>query len=420
MDDLGVGGASPPPVAQSPPALDVFPSDERLVHAYAVFLANTHLATRYAHWDDVRFERPPADLSPEEWWHAIKLGRAPLYRRLALVDRAGLPFVYTAPDEAARLLHLVERRCSRDLPGDAQARRHSLVEAQTEEAIRTSQLADAVTPRSDAKALLRSDREPASPDERMVANAYRALRLVREGMDDELTPSAVVELQWLLTEGTGARSGFGAPDLPRRLSSLCDFANGRDGSEGFVHPVLRAILLHFWLAYDRPFERGNGRTGRALFYWSMRAQGYGLADHLSISRILDSASSQYARSFLLTETDDRDTTYVVLHQLQVLERAIGELDDRLARTEREARDAAAVAGAGDLNRRQLALIGDAVAHPDRTYTFVSHARSHDVTHETARQDLLALQERGLLARRKLGRRFAFVAGPGLARRAVAG
>ena len=39
--------------------------------------------------------------------------------------------------------------------------------------------------------------------------------------------------------------------------------------ENFIHPVIRAIILHFMLAYDHPFVDGNGRTARALFYWSM-------------------------------------------------------------------------------------------------------------------------------------------------------
>jgi Fic family protein len=46
---------------------------------------------------------------------------------------------------------------------------------------------------------------------------------------------------------------------------LCNFANEGEESEPFIHPVIRAILLHFWLAYDHPFEDGNGRTARILF-----------------------------------------------------------------------------------------------------------------------------------------------------------
>jgi Fic family protein len=42
-----------------------------------------------------------------------------------------------------------------------------------------------------------------------------------------------------------------AEELPQRLEALCLFANG-ETPQVFIHPVLRAIALHFWLAYDHP------------------------------------------------------------------------------------------------------------------------------------------------------------------------
>src|SRR5205085_2494655 len=83
-----------------------------------------------------------------------------------------------------------------------------------------------------------------------------------------------------------------ADQLPARLNQLCNFANesvadiGTTVAAKFVHPVVRAILIHFWLAYDHPFVDGNGRTARALFYWSMLRQGYWLFEFVSISEIL--------------------------------------------------------------------------------------------------------------------------------------
>ena len=32
-----------------------------------------------------------------------------------------------------------------------------------------------------------------------------------------------------------------------------------------MHPVVRAVLIHFWIGHDHPFVDGNGRTARALF-----------------------------------------------------------------------------------------------------------------------------------------------------------
>src|SRR5207249_11974989 len=103
-----------------------------------------------------------------------------------------------------------------------------------------------------------------------------------------------------------------AAELPDRLAAMCQFANG-EATEGFIHPVVRAIIVHFWLAYDHPFADGNGRTARALFYWSMLNSGYWLTQYLSVSTILRKAPAQYVRSYLHTESDSLDMTYFVLY-----------------------------------------------------------------------------------------------------------
>jgi hypothetical protein len=99
---------------------------------------------------------------------------------------------------------------------------------------------------------------------------------------------------------------------------------------------------------------------------------------------------------------------VVLHQLQVIERAIDHLHVYLRL---KTRDIQAVErlldGDRDLNRRQLALVSDALRHPGRTYTYTGHARIHRVTHETARSDVSALADRGLLLQQKVGREYRF-------------
>ena len=54
-----------------------------------------------------------------------------------------------------------------------------------------------------------------------------------------------------------------ADELEGRLSEMCRFANGTT-PQGFIHPLVRSIILHFWLAYDHPFVDGNGRIARIL------------------------------------------------------------------------------------------------------------------------------------------------------------
>jgi Fic family protein len=418
------------------------PPPERPTKRSAIAFGEVEDLRSYPHWDRLRHLSPPAQLTHEEWWTIVRAKRRAAARPIPGIDVDGHRFSYTLPDEVLRLLHVVDQRCAGEVAmeevvtSDADAKERHLVNGLMEEAIRSSQLEGAATTRQVAKDLLRSGRQPADRGERMILDNYRALLFMRDQMGERLTPTLVCELQRILTEGTlddpddaGRLQRPGdervavhdrtdptlvlhapppAEQLPKRVEAMCAFANDEDAKKRFIHPVLRAVLLHFWLAYDHPFADGNGRTARALFSWYMRKHGYWLIEYLSISRILRDAPAQYARSFLLTETDDGDTTYFVLHQLQTIERAIDDLHAYLRRKTEEIRDTERLLGADDgLNHRQLALLSDALRHPDRTYTYTEHARTHRVTHETARADVSALAGRGLLDRRQVGRRYLF-------------
>lgn len=404
----------------------------------------------YVHWDKLRQLDPPGDLTHEEWWFAVKWGRQHQLRRIPLTDSSGNCFSFSQPDPVLRLLRHVDQRCSGEIvmpevvTADDQARQHYLVNSLMEEAIRSSQLEGATTSRRVAKELLRSDREPKDRSERMILNNYRALQFMRQ-VGQSLEPATVLELHRILTEGTlddptaagrlqtpedervavydrdstqVLHSPPPAEELPARLHALCDFANEPDDSEPFIHPAVRAILLHFWLAYDHPFEDGNGRTARALFYWYMRTRGYWLVEYLTVSRILANAPTKYAKAFLQTETDGLDTTYFILCQLHVIERGVAELHAYLGRKAKEIRDVERLmrAGSSEFNHRQLALLGHAIRNPNQIYSFQTHSASHTVTHETARNDLLALVEKGLLERHRVGRRHTFTAHPQLTER----
>lgn len=433
---------------ETPPDVATFITEvdpARLVGVLGVEIAED--AKGYIHWNKLKHLEPPGDLTHREWWFLIKWGRRSLFRQFPLRDEEDRPFVYGIPDEVFRSLHYIDQRCSGEIAmpevvtADDQARRHYLVNSLMEEAIRSSQLEGATTSRRVAKELLRSGRQPKDRSERMIVNNYEAIQYMRDAMGAELTPEAVVELQRILTEGTlDDPTGAGrlqtpadvrvavydsrdqrllhspppAEQLPDRLQALCDFANGGQDQEHFVHPVIRALLLHFWLAYDHPFEDGNGRTARALFYWYMRTRRYWLVEYLSISRILREAPARYGEAFLLTETDERDATYFIVYQLQVIERAIEELQAYLQRKVAEVRDfERLIKGSAELNHRQLALLSNAIRSPDQVYTFRSHAISHGVTPETARNDLLPLAERALLLRRSSGQRHVFSPAPDL-------
>lgn len=399
---------------------------------------------KYRHWQVLRHLAPPPGLTTEEWWLAIKLARKHFYQELPLRDKRGLPFVHGSGPMLPEMLHKIDMEAggaiwSDQAVSESQMRDIYLFHSLVEEAITSSQLEGASTTRRVAKEMLRSRRTPSTKSEWMIYNNYQAMEFIRQIKKDPLTPEIVKELHRILTANTmedaGAVGRFRRPDeqvhivdnshihilhvppeageLEKRMRDMCDFANAVDKSGAFIHPVVRSILLHFWLAYDHPFVDGNGRTARALFYWSMARRGYWLSEYISISRIIQKAPARYVRAFLYTETDDNDTTYFILNQLRVILQAVDELHKYLiGKTEELGRTRQLLLGSGKfqaiLNHRQLAVINHALSHPGYAYTIKGHQQSHQVTYQTARTDLLALADHGLLTVQKFSKQYVFV------------
>lgn len=384
----------------------------------------------YIHWDRLRYRTPPEGVTHEEWWTALKVARMALMKMMPCSDNQGAPFRIAAPDPMQKYLSEADRDLSGRVPVPDQllnpgTRDRYRVSASIEEAITSSQLEGATTTRNVATEMLRSGRQPNDHSERMIFNNYRAIRFIRKNEQEALTPALVKQLHAIVTDqtldkpedagrlrsaddadvavygtGTAADVKYHQPppwnQLPKRLEALCDFANEKTPNF-YIHPIVRAILLHFFLAYDHPFVDGNGRTARALFYGSMARSGYWLCEYLSISHFIKKAPAEYALSYLYTETDENDTTYFVLSQLSVLRKAIAALHDYVRVKMRAMNRAQGILRQSHaFNHRQLAILAHAMQHPDANYTATAHANSHQVTRQTARTDLKKLQEAGML------------------------
>ncbi len=431
---------------QRPPSLEELlqGSDASVIpRIIAAGVNSATIAGDYLHWDQLRHRAPPEGLDLPTWWLGLKLARGALSRAVSLRATDGRLFRYSLPDEVLELLHWIDQHAAGEIVvsetiRDEGDRRRYLVNSLFEEAITSSQLEGASSTRQVAKEMLRTGRPPRDRSERMILNNYRAMSMLRTmvgrplATDDVLTihrvvtgdtlddPSASGRLQTPTDQRVVVESGDGtivhvpppADELPERLAAMCAFANG-ESDEGFVHPVIRAILLHLWLAYDHPFEDGNGRTARALFYRTMLSQGYWLFEYVTISRLLVKAPAQYANAFLYVETDDWDATYFLIHQLQVIKRAIEELLAYIKRKMSELRQTIRLLRQTDLNHRQIALLTHALRHADAEYTIQSHATSHRVVRQSARTDLHDLEARGLLSRRRVGRKFFYAPAPDL-------
>lgn len=393
-------------------------------------------ADTYLPWDKIRFKTPPDSLTHEEWWAAIKFTRLQMRRTLPLADVEGVPFTFALPDIVLKSLEEVNRDASGQIAASEQVtnpatRDRYLINSLIEEAINSSQLEGASTTRQVAKEMIRAYRLPRTRDERMIANNFSAMRMIGELRKEKLTSELICEIHRVVTDGTldnpESSGRFQLPSedrvsvfadtgvllhtpppaemLPERVDRLCAFANA-ELDDSYIPPVLRAITIHFMIGYDHPFEDGNGRTARALFYWSMLNQGYWLTEYVAISSILKNAPARYARSYLYTEDDENDLTYFHMYQLSVLQRSIVQLHDYLASKTQEVRELQRkISGAVDFNHRQIALLSYTMKHPEASVTAQSHMSSHNVVYETARQDLIGLERRGLLDKRRSGKAY---------------
>ncbi len=392
----------------------------------------------YLHWHELQ-ERPQiGGISHEAWWAALKLLRRAGLRPLGLRDVQGKVFSFGLTGGMVEVLQRLDEDRAGGFIAPAMADRFAASMA-VRESVASARLAGADADLETGRELLRTGRPPRDANERMLCNLHQALQLVRGWRAEPLTPARVLELHRCVTAGTLVKTDAAgrlrrdgerpsvpmadaapayepppAAELPARLGLLCAFANGQTPG-GFVHPVVRAIVLHFWLAYDRPFWDGNGRTARLLFYWAMLRQGYAIFDFVSLSSLLVQAPARYLVSFLETETDDNDLTYFLSHETEILGAARQALRDRVGRKTDGLREMGRRwRGFAQLNLRQQALIARALRQPDARYVISRHQHSHGVTHQTARDDLFDLVRRELLTVIRERRVYLFRAAAGLA------
>ena len=420
---------------------------------------------RYLHWDQLRHKQPPDGLTIEDYWRCVKFSRAAKRQHLPLSDEKGEPFFFSLVDSLPEFLHVLDMigggllRTTGEMRPDVGGYSGYLVGSLMEEAIHSSLLEGASVTRRDARAMLREKRPPRTSSERMILNNYQAIERVRElvASEEPLTIEMIKELHRILAEGTtidasdcgrirncdddDEKGEFGVyddlnnemvhrpppwRDLPARLRRLCDFANGKKpgkakrNESGFIHPAVRAIALHFLFAYEHPFMDGNGRTARALFYWSMLRSGYWMIKYVSISEIIKRSPLPYYRSFLHTESDENDLTYFVLQQVDVIRKAIDAFHDYVSRRQSQVSGVRSIlqgsAARGMFNFRQLDVLGNAVSKPKSVYTVKAHQSLQSVSYQTARSDLLFLVSKGLLRQGKSGKTLVFEAADNLERK----
>jgi Fic family protein len=388
----------------------------------------------YVHWDQLRYKEIPEKAKAEHIWVILKFFRDSHSRLFRFNDWS---FKYMLTDESERQLHILDKGAAGNLETglgamNTSGRERYIISSLMEEAIASSQLEGAATTRPIAKDILRKNKKPRNYSEQMIVNGFKTIQKIVKMKDKKITPQLIIDFQREITKNTlkdeedvgkfrdNNEIVVGDPmqadiiyhkppdykKIPNLIKEFCEFAN--DDKHVFIHPIIKGVILHFLIGYIHPFNDGNGRTARAIFYWYVLTRGYWLFEYMSISRILLRSKKKYGMAYLYTETDDNDLTYFINYNLNAIEEALHDMEEHIVKKQREQVEAMRlIKSIKNINLRQAEILKEFIKVPDKGFIISEIVSSYNVAYDTARTDLLHLVKLGYLELIKDQKKFIF-------------
>jgi Fic family protein len=322
---------------------------------YLALFSPTDKQGRYLHYDDIRFRLSKA-LDIDLAWSVIKLARQ---RQLTSLIQLGEPpqnAVFFMTQTIQKAISETDKNTTSaalawmlSQMGEHEHIEYLVNDLIQDEAINSSQMEGAATTTEVARDIIRKNRQPRTSDERMILGNFKMMNFAWQNKDEDLSIDLLLKLHQVGVEGIqddkyypgqfresddvvvvnakGKTLHTPPPvkGLKKRLKALVKWTNDSHhdiDSKQYIHPLVKAVTLHFCIGYEHPFRDGNGRVARALFYWYLFKNGFSAFRYIAISVLLKKAPAKYGKSYLQTETDSMDLTYFVEYQCKIILRAI--------------------------------------------------------------------------------------------------
>ncbi|CNI46124.1 Fic family protein [Yersinia pekkanenii] len=389
---------------------------------------------RYLHWADITKKTGNPDKA-KALWSLVSLARKVALKPVPRLGHSlGAITLFTSLPSMQKVCSLIDRTCTEaglkdlisciDIPG------YYLHDFVNEESIASSQLEGASTTRAAARKMLTEKRAGRNESEKMILGNRRLMSLAwserssnltasllmqfhdeatRDIDDDKYRPGQVRTTDDVWVEGRDGERVYTPPlaeELTDFLEKLIEWVNYPHEESSlpthYLHPVIKACIIHFGLAFLHPFHDGNGRVARALFYWYMFKHGYDAFLYISVSQHLKEAPVQYAEAYLKTETDRQDVTYFVDYQCRILDRAVHELIEHVRSVASKMRDFDTWMIANGMRKKipniQQQIINLIIMAPGENLTIKGFAERADISPATARVHLEKLADAGILLR----------------------
>lgn len=300
-----------------------------------------------------------------------------------------------------------------------------LVDAEVEEAISSAIYEGANTTRAKAKQLIESGKRPASKDDWMLLNNVEALDWIKDHSSDSVSLDLILKIHQIVTKNTLSDADAIYCGKFRDDSVVVNNALGKVVHEGvdfnkveaslkevvktvtdhprYIHPLIRGILLQYFVAYIHPFFDGNGRTARTLFYFKSLKHDLKFVELLSISAHLKNSGNQYEKAFEKVASHEWDLTYFIDYCLESLLAALRIVEGKVSYLLR----INSLKEELELNRNQIGLLQKLALNKYRIVTIETFAEEIQKSREVARQDLKKLVDVGLMIEEKQGKKFTY-------------
>ncbi|TQD26755.1 Fic family protein [Methanolobus vulcani] len=387
---------------------------------------------RYLYWSEFKHKTIPDFVTHEQLWLLLKLSRGLGSEQLKISDIPGFQLSYYLTSDIQEKLHNFDLNLggtleSQNIIGKDHQQQY-LMNSIMEEAIASSQLEGASTTRQEAKKMLMQERNPKDKSEQMIFNNYKTIKKLSSMKNEKMTIESILDIHSCMTENT-----LDDPDhigvfrksdniyvidnmtgeivhtplehihISQVMQDICDFIN-KESDDDFIHPIIKASILHFLIGYIHPFVDGNGRTARALFYWYLLSKNYWLIEYMSISRMIKDSPGQYSQAYLYTELDENDVTYFINYQLKTMDKAFKSLKEYISRKIEEKNKLYDFKKIPGINERQSYILKWLSDDPKMTFTIKEIENRLSVVYQTARTDILGLEKLGLLERNKVDKK----------------
>lgn len=116
--------------------------------------------------------------------------------------------------------------------------------------------------------------------------------------EDRLCPGSFYRHDSVYVVGSKVEhTGLPWRQLPERMGELVRFIHEESDS----NDLLKAALIHFYIAYLHPYFDGNGRMARLMHLWYLVQQGYSSALFVPLSEYVNKSRKGYYDAYTLAE-----------------------------------------------------------------------------------------------------------------------